>query len=401
MKAGLALQMSMLERASEGQFEGNILLLSVPDEEANSTGMREAAPVLLQLAKKYNLEYAACLNSEPMFTNYPGDNTDYIYTGSLGKVLPGFLCYGQETHVGEPFSGLNANYMTAEITKEVELNTEYCESVEGEVTPPPTNLMQKDLKEEYSVQIPHVAVTNFNVLFMEKTLDKLTESLLSSAQKAAEKIEKHYIERAQQFTKWQSYTPKKFSVNVLTYEELFDEAVQQYGEEEIKRRQAYIVANYKELGDRDLTTRLVYDLAGLCKEMAPMIVLFFNPPFYPAISSRQNHTVINAMNNLKKYGEQNYQLHFKHQRYFPGLSDLSFVGLEQPKESLMPLISNMPLFGSQYTLPIQELKELNIPVMNVGPRGKDAHKWTERLDVPYTFEILPHLLDYTIKQLLQ
>ena len=50
------------------------------------------------------------------------------------------------THVGEPFSGLNANYMASELTRELEFNTDYCEKVGDEVTPPPTVLIQKDFK---------------------------------------------------------------------------------------------------------------------------------------------------------------------------------------------------------------------------------------------------------------
>ena len=47
MKAGTTLQMSMLEQACEGKFAGNLMLLSVPDEEANSTGMIHAVEVSL------------------------------------------------------------------------------------------------------------------------------------------------------------------------------------------------------------------------------------------------------------------------------------------------------------------------------------------------------------------
>ncbi|PGX41841.1 hypothetical protein COE67_11980, partial [Priestia megaterium] len=42
MKCGLALHMAMIEQACEGKFDGNILLLTVPDEEVNSVGMRAA-----------------------------------------------------------------------------------------------------------------------------------------------------------------------------------------------------------------------------------------------------------------------------------------------------------------------------------------------------------------------
>ncbi|MGB7999156.1 MAG: M20/M25/M40 family metallo-hydrolase [Anaerobacillus sp.] len=401
MKAGLALQMSMLEKASLGAFEGNILLLTVPDEEVNSLGMIEAVPVLVDMAKQYDLEYTACLNSEPVFTNYPGDQNLYIYTGSIGKLLPGFFCYGQETHVGEPFSGLNANYMVAEVTRELELNSDFCEVIDGEVTPPPTNLMQKDLKEEYSVQIPHVGVTLFNVLGMESSIQDITDKLLKVVKIAAKRIEANYLTKATEFSKLQIYAPKPFYVNVLTYEELLKRAVELFGEGEIKRRQDYINANFKDLGDRDLSTRMVFDLAALCKDDGPMIVLFYNPPFYPAVSSRHNSFIQETIKRVVDYSQSRHQVTLKPQHYFPGLSDLSFVGLERTKETIKPLMDNMPMYGLSYNLPLDALEQLKVPVMNLGPKGKDAHKWTERLELTYSFETLHDMLPYTINQLLR
>ncbi len=401
MKAGIALQMSMLEKANAGEFDGNLLFLTVPDEEANSLGMIEAVPVLVEMAKQHDLNYTACLNSEPVFTNYPGDQNLYVYSGSIGKLLPGFFCYGQETHVGEPFSGLNANYMVAEVTKELELNADFCEVVDGEVTPPPTNLMQKDLKEGYSVQIPHVGVTLFNVLGMESSIQQITDKLMKAVKTAARRIEHHYLEKATAFSMLQSYVPEPFKVNVLTYEQLHQRAVTLFGEAEIKRRQDYISANFKDLGDRDLSTRMVFDLAALCKDDGPMIVLFFNPPFYPAVSSRHDPFIQETIHRVMAYSDTKHEVKLKPQHYFPGLSDLSFVGLERTKETIQPLMSNMPLYGQSYTLPLEALEQLKVPVMNLGPKGRDAHKWTERLELTYSFETLHEMLPFTIKQLLR
>lgn len=401
MKAGAALHMSMLERAIEDEFDGNLLLLSVPDEEANSTGMIEAVEVLLDLAHTHDLDYKVCLNSEPMFTRHPGDKNFYVYSGSIGKLLPGFFCYGREAHVGEPFSGLNANYMVAEITRAMELNTEFCEVVESEVTPPPTNLMQKDLKESYSTQIPHTAVTNFNILSMEQSIRNVNGNLLNIAKQSAEQIESHYLDKTKRFSNWQSFDPVDMKINVYTYEQLLEMAVNIYGEAEIDRRQAYIATNFKELGDRDLSTRLVYDLAALCKDKAPMIVLFYNPPYYPSVSSRHEKHIAETVEKLTDYAVEKHGVTLVHQHYFPGMSDLSFTGMNQSANELFPLISNMPLYGNGYELPFDLLRALNVPVLNLGPLGRDPHRWTERLELNYSFSTLPDVLSYTIKQLLK
>ncbi|MFD1738721.1 M20/M25/M40 family metallo-hydrolase [Bacillus salitolerans] len=399
MKAGIALQMSMLERAIQGEIKGNLLLLTVPDEEANSAGMIGAVPKLVELAEKHNLTYKACLNSEPMFSKFPGDQNFYIYTGSIGKVLPGFFCYGKETHVGEPFSGLNANLMVSEVSKILELNTEFCEEVEGEITPPPTNLMQKDLKVEYSVQIPHSAVTLFNVLSMKRPLNEITELLFEQMKLSAKNIEDHYKNQIQKYQQLESFQEPNVNVNVFTYEQLYKLAIQKLGEEEIVRRQNYITANRAQMGDRDFSTKLVQDLASLCKEYAPMIVLFYSPPFYPAVQSSDEDIIITTKTKLIDYARSQYNIELKPLHYFSGLSDLSYIGVKASKDQLGSLLNNMPLYEKGYHFPIDDLAELQVPVINVGPFGRDPHQWTERLHVPISFEVFPDLISYTIKQL--
>lgn len=401
MKCGLVSHMSMIEKATSGAFEGNVLLLGVCDEEVNSVGMRTAVPVLLDLAEKHNLEYKACLNSEPIFTRYPGDHNKYIYTGSIGKVLPGFFCYGKEAHVGEPFSGLNANYMASQITCQFELNTDFCEVVEGEATPAPTNLIQKDFKKEYSAQTPHRAVTLFNLFFMEKSMDELIEQLRLYTEKTARQIEESYVEKLGNVSEFEKSNLNKMEVKVITFEELMIYAVQMFGKEKVEHiRESIKELNNKE-DERDVTIHFVDKIASLCKELAPMIVIFFAPPYYPAVSSRKDIGITQIVEELIDYAKDNHGVVLEQQNYFPGMSDLSYTGLPYPISSLESLISNMPLWENGYSLPLKELEELNLPVLNLGPLGKDAHKWTERLEVNYAFETLNNLLQVTINKLLK
>src|SRR5690625_6942892 len=81
-------------------------ILTVPDEEVNSSGMRCAVPKLLELQEEHELTYKLFLNSEPVFSQVPDVHKHYIYTGTIGKMMPAALFYGKETHAGEPLSGL-------------------------------------------------------------------------------------------------------------------------------------------------------------------------------------------------------------------------------------------------------------------------------------------------------
>jgi len=401
MKCGLTLHMSLIEQACTGEFDGNLLLLTVPDEEVNSVGMRAAVPVLLELAREFDLEYKTVLNSEPVFPRFPGDPNNYLYTGSIGKVLPGFLCYGKETHVGEPFAGLNGNFMASQLTCELELNSSFCEVVEGESTPPPTNLMQKDLKKGYSVQIPHRAVTLFNLFLLEKKMDDVVQPLLDAAQSAAERIVQTCMRRAEQFAGLSPFQPKSLSIQVLSYEALHEYALRTHSEEKLQALYESVLVNQENLDDRDLTIELVDQLAILCKELSPMIILFFAPPFYPAISSRHVPLIQRTVAEMEAYARANHQVELIKQNYFGGISDLSYTGLQYPANSMLPLIRNMPLWNQGYTVPLQEMEKFEVPVLNLGPIGRDAHQWSERLHVDYAFDTLKTMLNYCIHTILR
>ncbi|MGG3323136.1 peptidase M20, partial [Bacillus velezensis] len=61
---------------------------------------------------------------------------------------------------------------------------------------------------------------------------------------------------------------------------------------------------------------------------------------------------------------------------------------------------NFPGWDVIGTIPFKEIRELNIPSVNIGVYGKDGHKWTERVYKPYTFHVLPELIQQTTMHLL-
>ena len=117
MKMGIALHLHLLERASTEQWPINLLFLTVPDEEVNSSGMRAAAKGLVDVKEKYGLDYELFINSEPTFTQKPHDSNYYIYSGSIGKIMPSALFYGRETHAGEPLNGITSHFMASYLTR--------------------------------------------------------------------------------------------------------------------------------------------------------------------------------------------------------------------------------------------------------------------------------------------
>jgi arginine utilization protein RocB len=398
MKAGLTLQMSLLEKAALGEFDGNLVLLAVPDEEANSEGMRKAVPALLRLAQQYDLEYELILNSEPMFTQYPGDTNQYLYTGSIGKVMPGFLCYGRETHVGEPLSGLNANLMSSLITAEMELNTHFCETSGEQTSPPPTSLIQKDLKLDYSVQIPHRAVNLYNLFIFERSLEKIVNDLLDVGKRVGKQIESLYQKRADSYAELQGKEKGEQSVGVgvLTFEQIRNYAMQTYGAPKVQEIEQKIYADRNQYDDRQLTIKIVDEYAMLCKDLAPMIVLFFAPPYYPAVGNHNDEFINMLTGDLKNYAEQKHDISLENVRYYNGISDLSYVNLKEDLSSLGSFIENVPVWDVTYSIPVYEMKQLRVPVLNVGPVGRDPHQQTERLHADYAFTTLKDMAEHLL-----
>ena len=87
-------------------------------------------------------------------------------------------------------------------------------------------------------------------------------------------------------------------------------------------------------------------------------------------------------------------------KFYPYISDLSYAAAPKDDKVVEVLKNNMPGFGVRYDLPLKEMQELNLPVANIGPYGKDAHKFTERIEKDYSFNLVPQMLHDTIKNLL-
>ncbi|TDQ40885.1 M20/M25/M40 family metallo-hydrolase [Aureibacillus halotolerans] len=388
MKAGLAVQMSLLEQAAAGEFQGNVLLLTVPDEEVNSVGMRAAIPIVNDIAEAHGLSYQFVINSEPM--QFPNRVSRSVELGSIGKVLPGFYCLGKETHVKEPHTGLNGNFMASQITCEMEVASAFSENGEKGVTPPPTNLIQQSIHRAYSVTTPYRAVTMFHLFLMEKTAEDHLEALVKTAKTAARKIEETYRESAKRHPIPEE-RGRDWEVNVMTYAELYAHACQTFGKERIEELIATTLAADEALDDREKTIHVVDALALKCQQLAPLIVVFFAPPYYPPITSLDDNCMKVVTDALMKGAKEQHHVEINFVNYHIGITDLSYVGHEKTKIT-SAFSEQMPVWDRTYSIPFEAMARFQAPVINIGPYGKDLHKWTERLETTYSFQTLPALL---------
>ncbi|NMH70490.1 M20/M25/M40 family metallo-hydrolase [Bacillus sp. RO3] len=393
MKAGLAIHMGIMEKAAEEKWPINLVLLTVPDEEVNSSGMRSAVRTLNDMKEEHHLDYSLFLNGEPVFSMKPTDTSYHVYSGTIGKIMPSTLFYGRETHVGEPLSGMTSSFMASFLTRKMEWNPLFRETVYGENTPLPITLQQEDLRLNYSAQTPYGTVALYNVFTMKRTAADVMDLFEEVALSAAEECNEWYRGLCER-----EKIPSVGEVNVLRYSELIDYAEKKLGKNYIEALKHDIGINQGD--DREKSFRIADTLLINCQELTPAIVLMFTPPFYPAVNTSDHPLVSRCIQKVTEVAKAQFNLPVEQAHYFNGISDLSYVNYKDENKGWAVFEENTPVWNTTYTIPFKDMNKLEGPVLNVGPFGKDAHKRTERLHIESAFIKTPVFVEAVVKEVM-
>lgn len=395
MKMGLVLHMHLIEQASKEQWPINLLLVTVPDEEVNSAGMRTAVKSLVKLRESKHLHYKMFLNSEPSFSQEPRDERYYIYSGTIGKIMPSALFYGRATHAGEPLSGLTGHYMNTFLTQAMEFNEDFVEEAYGEETPLPICLQTNDLKQDYSAQTSHHSYALYNVFVMNRNAQEVMEIFKTTAEKAMATCTENY----EKICRRKGVKPIG-DIKVLLYDELYAYAEEKLGASSITTIKQKIFQD-ESLDEREKSIQLSDMLMMNCPELAPATVLFYAPPYYPAVNSTASTLVEETIAFTQKTLANKYHINAEQIHYFNGISDLSYVNYNAEDSGWVTYRNNTPVWGDVYSIPFEEMQQLQSPVINIGPFGKDAHKPTERLHIESAFVHTPYVLREVITHLFE
>ncbi len=392
MKMGLALHIQMLEKAVNESWPVNLLLLTVPDEEVDSAGMRAAMENLEKLKMQHGLDISLFLNSEPSFTQRPEDPNYYIYSGSIGKIMPSALFYGIETHAGEPLRGLNAHYMASFLNQKMEFTDTFSEEEYGEKTPLPITLKSYDLKKDYSAQTSNHVASLYNVFTMKQNADDIFSKYNNLVNEAMTECQSHY----EQICRRENINPIG-EIKTVTYDELYDYTLKKIGNKKMDE----VITSYIErddLDDREKSMRIANRMVTYCKELVPLTVTLFAPPYYPSVNASENELIKDIVQYTKSYLSLNHEMNPIEVHYFNGISDLSYVTYDSHDDSWETYKENTPVWDRTYTIPFEEMQKLQAPFINIGPFGKDPHKLAERLHKESAFVITPKLLENIIKK---
>ncbi len=412
MKSGVAINIALMRRLAEDARQGrlpiSIVMLATPDEENESAGILQAVPFLLHLRERYGLKYIGALNTDYVTALYPGDPHRYIYSGSIGKLLPNFLCIGRESHVGLPFIGLDANLIAAELIRDLSMNDALCDVVPGQIAAPPVTLHASDLKTHYDVQIPFATYFYLNVLTLTTTPAELLQRLQQRAETVLTQLLHHVDETEQRWREasgeqgWRERFQARSGV-VLSYAELYREMVQQFGEERVAAEVSVEWERWPAtLDKRERSLHIVHRLWTLSGRQGPAVIIYYAPPYYPSVAPTPGVLQDAVTAVVKTHPE----VQLEQRPYFPYLSDMSYLRLD-PGVDLTVLISNMPVWSTStidaqpgsYSLPLEAIRQLALPVINWGPFGRGAHRRDEGVLMSYTFGVLPQLLYEMIERL--
>ncbi|MBU5312030.1 M20/M25/M40 family metallo-hydrolase [Tissierella carlieri] len=411
MKGGGSIQLSLIEEYSkDSSFKGNIVLISVPDEENLSAGMRGAALHLKALKDKYDLEYKLMLNSEP---HERGDDLrPTLYDGSIGKIMPVVYVRGKLAHVGQVYSGLNPINLLSEIIRRTELNPNFIEKVGNTTNPPPTWLYHKDRKMVYDVSLPIASCGYMSILPLKRTPKSLMDELKNISIQSFEKVIEDMNASYKAYTNIAGLEFEKFTwePNVKFYSELYSEAIKDSGEDFESAYENLMVEIKEKFNSNKITTieaanTIIEKTLKYVKDVSPCVILALTPPYYPSTNNNmlgeKSAIIYEIIEYIKTYAKDHLHEEYIVQNYFTGISDLSYSMFVSDQSNIDYIANNMLMWKDIYYIPLEVIKEISMPVINIGPWGRDLHKYTERVYKEDLFYKTPKLIDLFVSRLLE
>lgn len=402
MKSGMAVHLANLLHYSTHpeDLPFNLLLMGNPVEENDHTGVIASLPELLAFKRK-GYAFVIAVNTDFVSPLYEGDSTRYLYTGAAGKILPCFYIKGRETHVGSTLQGIDPTLLSSAINLAINTNPDLCELIDDEEVLPSSALQQRDCKDFYNVQTAKVAHLYFNTFLYERSVTDVLTVLRDAAEAAVREVSEKLDARLAEYR-------ARVGVPIGTIEHevkvlLFEDYLRECSRKGVDTA-AIIAETLKKYGSEDKRAfgfRVIDALEHATGDDSAKVILFLAPPFCPHNGIEADSPVDHAISvAMEKIGAAHGQI-FKKRRFFPFLSDSSYLSMSESKEEILTLIQNFPGMESIYPLPTDAIQELSIPAVNLGVFGKGAHTWKERIHKPYSYEVLPQLIREVISNLVR
>ncbi len=411
MKSGVASNLYLLKYYSQhpDKLDGNIVFLAECDEEDGSNGVLSALKMFQSWKEEHGFDYVGAINADFVSPRYEGDTNRYIYKGTVGKLLPSFFITGAETHVGSCFEGLDPNFIAAELTKQIDYNPELCNEANGETTVPPVSLKQTDLKPSYTVQTALAAYVYYNFFIHSWTPKDVLIKLKEQASIAFDHALASFDERYRKYCErsGEPYRNIPWRSRVYTFEEMEQTLIKENGNAYVNHMASFkqILMQDPELDTRMFAARVVEEAWKWMADKSPAIILFYSSLYSPRIEltgkTDKEQALIHALEQAVEQVQPEYPHPIVTRNFFPYISDMSFVALSDDEEGIRAVSDNNPGWGTKHFVEYSDIRNLNVPVINIGPYGVDAHKKLERMEMAYSLDIVPNITNLVIQGLLQ
>ena len=412
MKSGVAGHMTIMEYFANhlDELDGYLLHVAECDEEDMSGGIIAALDEMVKIKKKEGLQYIACINAD-YSTNYnPGDENRYIYYGCIGKTLPSYVVFGKEAHVGQSFAALDPNLLLAEITRKISLNVDYSDIAYGEICVPPISLKQADTKVGYTVQTALVAYGYYNYFTHGMTPTQVLYNAKQVAVDAMDDVIKYLNRQYMRFCNISKvkFTPLPWKTRVLTYKEYYEEIKADKGQAFVDAMDKYMKELHESDPGMDLRVygnTVIQEMWKWMDDKSPCIVVYFGSLYSANIEmtgkTPMEKALLDAVEDAVEKVRPEAGRQIKTRMFYPYIADSSFMAVGGDPSTVDDLNDNMPSSKYKYFHDISKIREIDVPVVNIGTFGRDGHMVTERVDMKQTFENVPNITFETIRTLLK
>lgn len=377
MKGGMAVELAILEKYSLKEMDGNLLFLSVCDEETYSKGMRYAQKLLRELKEKYDLQYVFALNPEPSAHVRQGHVGSF---GSIGKCQALVHVAGIPSHISAIEKAVNPISLLHEIVRLIEYSEDFIDRKGKEVTTPPVFNFFHDSKDFYDYSVSHYAAASCSIMSFHSSLAQINEKLTEKCEKGIERYHERMAIKMKNAGR--RYVQRK--IPVYTFSQVKEICEKNGVLPKMNLNEEFLYEG----------SRYIEQCLEAVPQIQPCVVITFIPPYYPAISSL--HIDFESVRKVAAVLDEQLRkenCHLQKENYFQGVSDGSYFRHFE-KQDIKALMYN----EKEYY--IDSEFEDEIPVLVCGPWGKDLHLKSERVHIHSLCVTCPNIVESIILTLL-
>jgi arginine utilization protein RocB len=149
--------------------------------------------------------------------------------------------------------------------------------------------------------------------------------------------------------------------------------------------------------------RLIEFVADYIDLDGPTIVVAISGPYYPHITNSiiEGGERFDLHQRVNRISKELFNIEYKSKAYFMGISDLSYAAWAGNDKDVLAIKENSPGWDTIYKIPFKALQTLKMPVVNIGPWGKDLHKPSERVYARDVYVRIPAILEKLITEVFE